>query len=226
MMPIRGVLLDLDGTLVDSNDAHAHAWQEALIENGYHVPYDKIRRCIGMGGDKLLKEVASLDKDSPIAEKVDARYSEIFISKYLPHLKPFPGVRPLIERMHRDGLILVVASSGKKVELKAMLKIADITDLIDGATSSSDVEHSKPDPDILNVALHKGKLTGAESVMLADTPYDIWAAERVGVHCIMFRCGGWQDRDLKGALEIYDGPADLLAKYDESALTRTRVAHR
>src|SRR5262249_20206358 len=106
-----------------------------------------------------------------------------------------------------------------------LLKIADITDLIDAATSSSDAGRSKPDPDILDVALHRATLPGAACVMLADTPYDIWAAERLGVRCIMFRCGGWQGRDLTGALEIYDGSADLLAKYDGSALARLRPAH-
>ncbi len=218
--PFRGVLIDVDGTLVDSNDANAHAWVEALQENGFELPFEKVRRMIGMGGDNLLPEAIGKDKDSPEGEAVGKRRGEILKQKYLPTLKPFPGARALLQRLRDAGLILVIASSAKAEELDALLEIAGVTDLISAKTSSDDAENSKPDPDLIQIALDKGKLSAGESVMLGDTSYDIEAARKAGVPTIAFRCGGWSDRDLAGALAIYDGPADLLANYAASPRAR------
>ena len=162
-----------------------------------------------MGGDNLLPEV--IGKDSPEGKAASEKRGEIFKQKYLPTLKPFPGVRTLLQRLHDDGLILIISSSAKEDELDALLKIAGVADLVDAQTSSDDAENSKPDPDLIRIALDKGKLSAGEAVMLGDTPYDIEAAQKAGVPAIAFRCGDWSDRDLAGALAIYDGPADLLA---------------
>jgi HAD superfamily hydrolase (TIGR01509 family) len=215
---IRGVLLDVDGTLLDSNDAHAEAFVQALAENGYSVPFTRIRRLIGMGGDKLLQEAAGLEEDDPAARRITGRHGEIFKEQYLPHLKPFPRVRELLTRMRESGLKLVAASSAKKEELGALLQAAGAEDLLDGQTSSTDVENSKPDPDIVRAALEKVGCPAAQVVMVGDTPYDVEAALRAGVAAIAVRCGGWRDEDLAGAVAIYDDPADLLARYDESPL--------
>jgi HAD superfamily hydrolase (TIGR01509 family) len=220
MKAIRGVILDVDGTLVDSNDAHANAWVEALAEHGRQVAFKKIRPLIGMGGDKLLPEAAGIEEDSDEGKKISEYRSEVFKKKYLPVLKPFPGVRELLERMRGEGLKLVVASSAKKDELKHLLEIAGAADLIEGKTSSSDAESSKPDPDIIQAALDDSGLPPGEVVMLGDTPYDIESAGRAGVKTIALRCGGWDDSKLTGAIAIYDGPRDLLARYDSSPLGR------
>src|SRR6185295_17126393 len=156
---LRGVLLDIDGTLVDSNDAHAHAWVEALAEHGIEVPFARVRRLIGMGGDKLLPEVAKIDAESPQGRAILQRRGEIFQEKYMPSLKPFTGARALVERMDSEALTLVVASSAKADELKLLLARAGVADLIDGETSSDDAESSKPDPDIIEAALERGQLT-------------------------------------------------------------------
>jgi len=108
---VRGVILDVDGTLVDSNDAHARAWVEALKEGGFDVPFDRVRRLIGMGGDKLLPEVTGLQEDHPRAKPIGERRGQIFKTKYLPSLRPFPGTRDLLLRMRGEGLKLAVASS-------------------------------------------------------------------------------------------------------------------
>lgn len=220
MKPIRGALLDIDGTLVDSNDAHARAWVAALAEREVSRPRDEVRRLIGMGGEKLVPALTGLDAGSPEIEAIGARRAEIFRERYLPTVRPFPEVRALLLRMKRDGLTLVAASSAKREELGALLAIAGARDLLDGATSSDDADHSKPDPDIVVEAAARAELDPSELVMLGDTPYDVEASLRAGVHVIALRCGGWDDRALRGAAEVYDSPADLLARYDTSLLGR------
>lgn len=218
MKQIRGVILDVDGTLVDSNDAHAHAWVDALAEHGISVPFEKVRPLIGMGGDKLLPEASGIGEDTPEGGRISERRGEIFKERYLPKLKAFPSTRELLRRMRDDGLKLVVASSAKEDELKSLLKIAGADDLIEEKTSSDDAENSKPDPDIVKAALESSGLAPDEVVMIGDTPYDIESASRAGVRVVAVRTGGWKDADLSGAIAIFDDPADLLARYESSPL--------
>lgn len=218
MTHYRAVLLDVDGTLIDSNDAHAHAWVEALSEHGHQVRFDEVRRLIGMGGDKLLPIVAGLDSSSAEGKQVEERRGEIFKQKYLPTLQPTPGAALLLRQMRDHGLKLVVASSAKGEELKDLLKVAHLEWLVQEETSSSEAENSKPDPDIVHVALKKAGFPPTETVFMGDTPYDIEAAGKARVKTIAVRCGGWKDYDLKGALAIYDNPAHLLTHYAESPL--------
>jgi HAD superfamily hydrolase (TIGR01509 family) len=220
MHALSGVILDVDGTLVDSNDAHAAAWVEALAESGIHVPPEKVRRLIGMGGDKLLPHAAGIQEDSSLGERVSKRRAQIFKEKYLPNVHAFPGAQALLSRMHADGLRLVVASSAKADELQPLLRICGADKLIENKTSSDDADRSKPDPDIVQAALKQLQLGPGEAVMLGDTPYDIEAATRAGVPVIALRCGGWSDAELSGALAIYQDPADLLSHYTSSPLGR------
>jgi HAD superfamily hydrolase (TIGR01509 family) len=212
------VLFDIDGTLVDSNDAHAHAWVEAFTEHGVNVDFTLVRRCIGMGGDKLMPAVSDLTEDSTMGRRVASRRREIFKAKYLPRLKAFPGSRELVAAVKARGLTAVAASSSKKDELKPLLAVAGADVLLDAATSSDDAEESKPDPDIVQAALKQAKAGPEQAVMIGDTPYDIEAAQRARVSIIAFRCGGWTDVNFDGAVAIYDGPADLLANIDTSPL--------
>ena len=218
MRQVRGVILDVDGTLIDSNDAHARAWVEALAEHGREASFDRVRKLIGKGGDKLLPEVSGLEADSAAGKKIGERRAEIFKSRYLPAVRAFPRVRELLWRMRNDGLKLVVASSSKKDELQPLLHICGADEVIQSKTSADDAEKSKPDPDIVHVALAELALPPAAVLMLGDTPYDREAASRAGIGLIGLRCGGWGDKDLAGAVAVYDDPADLLAHYDASPL--------
>lgn len=217
---VHGAILDVDGTLVDSNDAHARAWVDAFRDLGFDVPYDKVRPLIGMGGDNLLPVAVGIEEDDPRGERLSKRRGEIFKEKYLRTLKPFPRTRDLLKRMRDEGLELAVASSASKDDLKPLLEIAGAADLIDSKTSSDDAENSKPDPDIIQAALKRLKMPPGDALMLGDTPYDIEAAGKAGVKTVAFRCGGWKDDGLKGAIAIYDGPADLLARFDASPFAR------
>jgi HAD superfamily hydrolase (TIGR01509 family) len=215
-MKVRAAVLDIDGTLIDSNDAHAQAWVDVGKEMGYDIEFAHVRRLIGMGGDKVVPRITGLDDESDEAKKVKKRRGEIFQEQYLPTLKPFPRARELLERFQADGLALVVATSASKDDMGLLLEKAGIKDLIDEKTSQGDVEASKPDPDIVEAAVEKAGCEPAEAVMLGDTPYDVEAARRAGVPCVALRCGGWGDEDLRDAVAIYDDPADLLANYDRS----------
>jgi HAD superfamily hydrolase (TIGR01509 family) len=215
---LRAVLLDVDGTLIDSNDAHAEAWKQAGAAFGRSIPFHAARALIGMGGDKVLPRLTGLSKDSPEGKQLAERRTEIFRTCYLPKLKPFKGARQLLERLASSGVKLVVASSAGEDELKELLEQAGISDLITDTTSSHDADESKPAPDIVQIAIERAGVPVEECVMLGDTPYDVAAARRAGVRVIALRCGGWGDRDLAGAIEIYDGPADVLEHFETSVL--------
>lgn len=221
MNPLRGVILDLDGTLVDSNDAHAQAWVDAFTEAGYDVPFDRVRRLIGMGGDKLMPTAIGVEKESEEGQRLDERRGEVFKARYLPEIRPFPDVAALLQRMKQDGHRIVVASSSKEDDLERLLEIAGVTDLVDEYTSVDDIDESKPAPDAVHAALDKLGTTPAQTIMLGDTPYDIEAAHHAEVPIIALRSGGWDDADLEGAVAVYDDPADLLAQYDTSPLALT-----
>jgi len=220
MGPIRAVILDVDGTLVDSNDQHARAWVEALAEYGYKVTFEQVRPLIGMGGDKVLPILTGLSADEPKSRKIGERRDAIFSDKYLPQVRPLPGARDLLLRLKGDGLKLAVASSSAKDLLKRLLNIVGAPDVFEKAASGDDAEDSKPDPDIVHAALKSLDEPAHAVAMIGDTPYDVEAAQRAKVQPIAFRSGGWKDADLKSAIEIYDGPLDLLQHLDESAIGR------
>jgi HAD superfamily hydrolase (TIGR01509 family) len=213
----RVVLLDIDGTLIASNDAHARAWVASLAEFGYTVSFERVRPLIGKGGDKILPELIGLDADSSEAKRMSEVRGEMFRTRELPHLTATRGARDLLQRFRADGYELSVATSAKAADVKATLEQAGVADLIETATSSDDAERSKPDPDIVQAALERSRRPASHAVMLGDTPYDIEAARRAGVRIVALRCGGyWSDKALAGAESIYDDPAALLARYDDS----------
>jgi HAD superfamily hydrolase (TIGR01509 family) len=217
---LRGVIFDIDGTLVDSNDAHAQSWVDTFAEAGYDVPFDVVRPLIGMGADKLLPKTIGIAHDSEQGKKLIERRSKIFHERYLPKLRPFEGSRDLVLRIRSDGLKAIVATSAKDEELSDLLKAAQVEDLMEERATASDAKRSKPDPDIVQAAIDESGISPKYLIMIGDTPYDVEAASRAGVRAIGFRSGGWTDERLKGAVEIYDGPADLLARYEKSLIGR------
>jgi HAD superfamily hydrolase (TIGR01509 family) len=218
---ISAVLFDVDGTVVDSNDAHAHAWVKAFSEAGLTVSFDAVRWKIGMGGDKLMPAVSGLSVESPEGERITKRRGEIFTTEFLPNLQPFRQAGELVAAIKARGITAVAASSAQKDELQKLLDIANAAWLLDGYTSSDDAEESKPDPDIIVAAVKQARARPADALMIGDTPYDVEAARRAGVEVIGFRCGGWGDQDLAGARAIFDGPWDLLAHLDDLPLAST-----
>ena len=213
--PLRAttVLFDVDGTLIDSNGAHAQAWTQALQEHGVNVDADQIRRLIGTGGDKLLPSVANIGEDSRPGKSIAKRKKSIF-DTLLPGLQPTRGARALLEYLREQGVHLVIASSADDRELDKLLRRANVDDLIRERASKDDAAASKPDPDIVQAALAKAHAPHDQCVLIGDTPYDIEAARRAGVDAIALRCGGyWDDENLRGAVAIFDDPAALLSHW-------------
>jgi HAD superfamily hydrolase (TIGR01509 family) len=219
MARYRGVILDVDGTLVDSNDAHANAWLAAMAEYGFKVPFAAVRKLIGMGGDKLMPTAIGVEEETPIGKKITKRRKEIFLAEHLPNLFPTPGAEELLALLKERGFKMAVASSATEEELSPLLRTCRADRFIEAQTSSDDTENSKPDPDIILAALQQLGMTPKEAVMLGDTPYDIQASGTAGVGVIALRCGGWSDADLAGALAIYDHPAHVLHEFDRSPLS-------
>jgi HAD superfamily hydrolase (TIGR01549 family) len=215
---LKGIIFDVDGTLVDSNDAHADSWVEIFSEAGYDVPFDVVRPLIGMGGDKLLPKTIGVDSESEEGKRLSAKRWKLFKEKYAPYLKALEGSRALVQRIRNDGLATAIATSAKRDELHVLLKAAEVADLMEEEATSGDAESSKPDPDIVRAAIKKSGLGNDELLMIGDTPYDVEAALRAHVPVIAFRSGGWLDSELAGSSAIYDGPADLLANYESSII--------
>lgn len=209
-MPFETALFDVDGTLIDSNAAHAETWTQALHEHGIATDLTTIRSLIGMGGDKLLPRVADLDEDSPKGRAIAARKKALFLER-LAGLQPTRGARALVEYLLRQGVDLVIATSAGDDEMKRLLEQAGVADLIPSRASKDDAAESKPDPDIVHAAMQRSRARPETTVMIGDTPYDVEAAARAGVRAIALRCGGyWTDDDLRGAVAIFDDSAALL----------------
>jgi HAD superfamily hydrolase (TIGR01549 family) len=219
---VKAVIFDVDGTLVDSVDLHARAWQDAFHEFGLDIELEDIREQIGKGGDQLLPVFLTreeVDRDGPDLER---HRGDILKARYLSEIKAFPKVPQLFQRIRADGIKIVLGSSAKSEELQVYKKIAGIEDLIDGETSSDDAEKSKPHPDVFQAAIAKLEgISKSDIVVIGDSPYDAEAASKAGLRTIGFRSGGFEETKLldAGCIAIYDGPADLLARYDGSALT-------
>lgn len=213
------MLLDIDGTLVLSNDAHARAWVEAFAARGLKVRLEDVRPLIGMGADRVVPALAArLTESEGVGKEINEIRQRLFLSRYAPDLQPAPGSRELIERLRSDGKRLAIASSAQEQELEILLKIARIEDLVEVPDSGSEGKESKPSPDIVATALQRVQVRPEDAVMLGDTPFDILAAAKCGVPTVALRCGGWEDARLRDAAAIYDDPADLLRRYHESPL--------
>lgn len=210
---LEAVIFDLDGTLVDSNDAHAQAWQRAFADSGHRVPWRTIRGLIGMGGDKLIPTVLGISKDSPEGKRIDERHGQLFHAA-LSSLRPTPGANDLFASLARHGVRRAIATSAKKDEVDALIAIAGVTRYVDVAASASDVEASKPAPDVIEAALAKLGGSSSRVAMVGDAPYDIEAAARAGIVTIALRTGGYSDRDLQRAVVIYDDPRALRRAFD------------
>lgn len=219
---IKAVIFDVDGTLVDSNNLHVEAWQEAFRGCGKEVAFEELHRQMGKGGDQLMPVFCSREELDRFGEELERSRTELFTSDYLPRVRPFPKVRELFERIKADGLAIALASSAKEEELERHKKSLRIEDLLETSTSADDAERSKPHPDIFQAALAGiGDIAPEESVVVGDTPYDAVAAAKAGMRTIGLLSGGFTEGDLRsaGAVEIYKDVADLLERYDESLLT-------
>jgi HAD superfamily hydrolase (TIGR01509 family) len=216
---IRAAIFDVDGTLVDTVDFHAEAWQRAFQHFGKEVAFADVRAQIGKGGDQLMPVFLSKEEIEERGEEISKWRTELFAKEYMPRVQGFPKVRELFQELLANGLRIALASSAIGKELQTYEDRAEIADLIDTETSKDDAEKSKPHPDIFEAALDRlGNLPPEQAIVIGDTPYDIEAAAKAGLQTIAVRCGGFPEETLQGAVAIYDDPADLLARLAGSPL--------
>ena len=220
---VKAVIFDVDGTLVDSVDLHAAAWQEAFRRFGREVAFEKVRHPIGKGGDQLLPVFFSPEELERFGDELEEYRGGLFKREYMPRVRAFPKVRDLFERVRRDGKRIALASSAKKEELVEYKKIARVEDLVEEETSADDADKSKPHPDIFEAAMRLlGDPPGEDVIVVGDTPYDAQAAGKASLRTIGVLCGGFPESELRaaGCVQIYEGPADLLARYDDSLIAK------
>ncbi|HET7788552.1 MAG TPA: HAD family hydrolase [Myxococcales bacterium] len=221
-MPAQAVIFDVDGTLVDSVDLHARAWQEALAHFGHRVAFDEVRAQIGKGGDQLLPVFLSEDEISLRGKLIEDYRGDLYKREYLKRVRAFPGVRPLFKELLRRGLRIALASSAKGDELAVYEQIAGIEGLLHAQTSKDDAEKSKPHPDIFEAALRRlgPDADPHRTFVVGDTPWDAIAARRTGVRTIGVLCGGFAQADLvaAGCVAIYRDPEDLHIRLERSPL--------
>lgn len=213
----KAVLFDMDGTLIDTVDLHARAWQDALGKWGKNVTFEEVRKQVGKGADQLLPVFLTKAEQDEFGERMTAWRGKHFLREYFPQAKPFPRVRELFERLIETGRKVAVASSAKGEELGHYKRLARIDDLLDAETTSDDADKSKPHPDIFLAALEKLGLPARDCVGVGDTPYDAIACSKAGIAVVGVRCGGFPEEELRrgGCAAIYDDPAGLLAHLEE-----------
>lgn len=219
---IQALLSDIDGTLVDSNWLHAEAWQRSFELLGIHLDVETVRRQIGKGGEELIPVFVPWWKRPAVEEPLNAYRQFLFQTEYLPRVKPLPRVREFLVSVQKHGIRVALSSSCSRHDLSAYKKIAGIEDLVDIETSADDADRSKPHPDIFSATLKKLGVEPRNALALGDTPYDAEAAGKAGVFTIGVTTGGWSEAELldAGCIQVYRDVADLLDRFDQSALVR------
>jgi HAD superfamily hydrolase (TIGR01509 family) len=212
-------ILDIDGTLVDTNYHHAIAWYRAFRQHDEVLPIWRIHRHIGMGGDHLIKALCSDEVDEEKGEDIRAAEKALYMA-LIVEVEPLRGARDLIVDLKERGHAVVLASSAKQKEVDHYLDLLDARDLVDDWTSSADVESTKPDPDLVQAALEKAG--AGEAVMVGDSTWDCEAAKRAGIETVAVLTGGFSEAELEdaGAVAVYQSIDELRQSIDETPLGR------
>jgi len=203
------VLLDLDGCLVDSNDAHARAWSDAFARFGRRVPASRIRGHIGKGGQELLRDFVTDKEHAVLASAMGAVQTERFLARFRREVRPFPGAAAAVRAMRRAGVAVVLASSAQPEVIERSLALLRLQGVLTGVTSAEDVDKAKPFDDIFSLALSRYRLSGASALAVGDTPYDVAAAHQIGVACAGMRSGGFPLRTLRCAEHLFASVAEM-----------------
>ncbi len=214
----RAAILDIDGTLVDTNFHHAIAWYRAFHQHELVLPIWRIHRHIGMGGDQLVESLCGADVENEKGDDIRAA-EKVLYSELIGEVEPLQGARELIEDLKERGHAVVLASSAKEDEVDHYLDLLDARELADGWTTSADVEATKPEPDLVKAAIEKAG--SDEAVMVGDTTWDCEAAKRAGVETVAVLTGGFSEAELRdaGAVAVYRSIDELRESLDETPLT-------
>jgi HAD superfamily hydrolase (TIGR01509 family) len=210
------VILDVDGTLVDTNYQHAIAWHRALREHDYTVQLWAIHRHIGMGGDQLVAALIGDDGERADGEAIREAEGKAY-GELIDEVQVMDGASDLLRELHEEGAVVVLASSAKAEEVDRYLDLLDARELVDGWTTAADVEQTKPEPDLIEVALEKAKSAGP-AVMVGDSTWDVKAAQAAGVPTLAVLTGGFSAEELReaGAVRVVESIGKL--RKDRGAL--------
>jgi HAD superfamily hydrolase (TIGR01509 family) len=210
-------ILDIDGTLVDTNYHHAIAWYRAFRQLGVVLPVWQVHRHIGMGGDQMVPALAGEDFEAEKGDEVREIETERYL-ELIDEVEPLPGARMLIERLKEAKHSVVLASSAKQDDVDHYLELLDARELADGWTTSSDVEATKPEPDLVRAALEQVETDPENAVLVGDSTWDCEAAKRAGVGSIAVLTGGFSTEELidGGASAVFESVEDLLNRIDET----------
>jgi HAD superfamily hydrolase (TIGR01509 family) len=215
---IKAIIFDLDGTLVDSVKYHAEAWVKAFKEYGYDFSHETLSQQIGKGSEFIVGELLSSEEAEKLHSDIAQYRKQYYQDNLLEKVQPFPKVKDLFEAIKADGIKIVLASSARKETIGHYKQLLEIEDLIEGATSTDEVEKSKPEPDIFRTALDKlDGISADEAIVVGDSPYDAIAAKKIDLTTIGLLGGGFSEDTLKdaGCVAIYKDPADLLNNYPQ-----------
>lgn len=213
-------ILDIDGTLVDTNYHHAIAWFRAFRQHGIVLPIWRIHRHIGMGGDQLIGALTDERFEEREGDSIRAAEKVLYM-ELIGEVEPMQGARQLLEEIKRRGHSVVLASSAKADEVEHYVELLDARMIADAWTTSADVEQTKPQPDLVNSALEKAHAVAKDAVMVGDTPWDVQAAKSAKVPTIAVRTGGFGQDELEeaGAAAVFESVAELLERIDETQLS-------
>lgn len=214
-MHLQGIIFDIDGTLVDSNDAHAHCWIEAFGKFGKAIEWDVVRHQIGKGGDLLVPDLLDAREMRRFGDDLKAHRSELWKSKYMPHVRPFPRVRECFEELRRRGIKLALGSSSNPDEVEYYSRLLGVGPLIEGETSKEDAKLSKPSPEIFEAALDRIGTDAAKTMTVGDTPYDILASHRTALPVAAVLSGGFERALLTKAEWLFDDVEQLVREIDD-----------
>jgi HAD superfamily hydrolase (TIGR01509 family) len=217
-MPKRAAILDVDGTLVDTNYQHALAWYRAFRQHDIVLPVWRVHRHIGMGGDQIVAALAGEDAEDRLGDDIRAAEKALYLAM-IEEVEAIPDARELIEELRRQRWQVVLASSAKPWELDHYLDLLDARHLVDGWTSAGDVEATKPQPDLIHAALEK--VGAQDGVLVGDSTWDCQAAERAGIETIGVLTGGFSAQELRdaGASLVFASISDLLSALSDTALS-------
>jgi HAD superfamily hydrolase (TIGR01509 family) len=212
-------ILDIDGTLVDTNYQHTLAWYRAMRQHGQHPAIWRIHRHIGMGGDKLVESLCGEEVEDELGDDIRSAEKPLYMSM-IEEVEPLAGARELIEDLKKAGHTVVLASSAKEDEVERYIDLLDARELADDWTSSGDVEETKPAPDLVQTALKKAGADPGDAVMIGDTPWDVEAAEKAGVKTVAVLTGGFSEAELRdaGAIAVFDSIEALRSGLSETPL--------
>ena len=216
-MSLPAALLDVDGTLVDTNYHHALAWYRAFRRHDVVLPLWRIHRHMGMGGDQLIGSLCGQEVDARIGDRIRDAEKELYM-ELIDEVAPLPRARDLVEELKHRGHAVVLASSAKEQEVDHYLDLLDVRELVDGWTTSADVERTKPHPDLVAAGVEKAG--GGDAVMVGDSTWDCIAARRAGVRTVGLLTGGFSREELleAGALCVYDSINELIERLAETPL--------